>query len=197
MTENELQGHLSILTSFFLNTISCSYAATNGSLYTLWVSSELQQLLSTTLWPLYRTICASQLLQSRAAGFCWSKFLTALLTASSKFGLGRRCYSSFQWCYLHRLYSFHQFWATMPTQTTSGHWEITHLPAKMHLTDHDCPRVAICWVGDCHKMRGGYSSVVTGNSINDTSATYFTAESTETWNLEFNRGLILYKLNVM
>jgi len=62
--------------------------------------------LSTTavLWPLHCATCVSQHPQLRTRGFVGAKFSCshALLSASSTFGLGRRCYSSpyYRVCYI-------------------------------------------------------------------------------------------------
>jgi len=64
-------------------------------------------IITTVLRPLYRSTCVSRYLLLRTRGFCWCKVLppTSLLTATSAFGLGRRCWSSPQQCYLHCLHT--------------------------------------------------------------------------------------------
>jgi len=70
-----------------------------------WQASTI--IITTVLRPLYRSTCVSRYLLLRTRGFCWCKVLTptSLLTATSAFGLGRRCWSSPQQCYLHCLHT--------------------------------------------------------------------------------------------
>jgi len=64
---------------------------------------------TTVLQPLYRSTCMSQHLQLRTGDFVGAKLYCphALVTATSAFGLGRRCWSSPQQCYLQCLRTFH------------------------------------------------------------------------------------------
>ena len=104
---------LSLLQTFDnqpLYTMQAEMPQTQGTGHGRSTSVILTNIIRTiVLQPLCRSTCVSQHLQLRTGGFCWC-FLSftasmPLVMATSAFGLGRRCWSSPQHCYLHSLHT--------------------------------------------------------------------------------------------
>ena len=75
-----------------------------------------QQQQPTTVWrPLHWSTCVRQHLQLRTGGFC---------SCTSAFGLGRRCWSSPQQCYLHRLRAWSATSCRLQAKITQWHYSM-------------------------------------------------------------------------